>query len=78
MMSKTISMREVAKHNSADDCWLVIHGKVYDLTDFARTHPGGSKVIQECAGKVQFFILKILFISSFKLMHDLIMKFKSF
>ena len=38
-------MKEVAKHNSPDDCWVVIHGVVYDLTSFYRSHPGGSQII---------------------------------
>ena len=44
-MSTLVDMSEVAKHNSATDCWVVIHGIVYDLTDFQRTHPGGSQII---------------------------------
>eukprot|EP00929_Paragymnodinium_shiwhaense_P050250 TRINITY_DN2530_c0_g2_i1.p1 TRINITY_DN2530_c0_g2~~TRINITY_DN2530_c0_g2_i1.p1 ORF type:complete len:513 (-),score=152.97 TRINITY_DN2530_c0_g2_i1:509-2047(-) len=46
----TMTMQEVAKHNTKEDCWLVIHGKAYDLTKFARAHPGGSKLIYENAG----------------------------
>lgn len=44
-------MADVAKHSTKDDCWVVIHGKVYDLTAFARVHPGGPKLIHDCAGK---------------------------
>ncbi|KAI5294360.1 hypothetical protein KEM52_004177 [Ascosphaera acerosa] len=25
---------EIAKHNSKDSCWVIIHGKVYDVTEF--------------------------------------------
>ena len=32
--SKKISMDEVQKHNTEDDCWLAIKGKVYDVTPF--------------------------------------------
>jgi cytochrome b involved in lipid metabolism len=29
------------KHAKPDDCWIVVNGKVYDLTTFAPNHPGG-------------------------------------
>ena len=41
-MSK-ISAAEVAKHSSIDDCWILVNGKVYDLTKFAPSHPGGAE-----------------------------------
>eukprot|EP00929_Paragymnodinium_shiwhaense_P054075 TRINITY_DN270_c0_g1_i9.p2 TRINITY_DN270_c0_g1~~TRINITY_DN270_c0_g1_i9.p2 ORF type:complete len:152 (+),score=55.55 TRINITY_DN270_c0_g1_i9:74-529(+) len=47
----TMSMAEVAKHNTKEDCWVVLHGKAYDLTKFARAHPGGSKLIYDNGGK---------------------------
>lgn len=48
---RKISMQEVERHNIPDDCWVVINGKVYDLTRFHREHPGGSKIITKNAGK---------------------------
>ncbi|KAH8681497.1 cytochrome b2 [Xylariales sp. PMI_506] len=42
---------EVAKHDSKDDCWVVVHGKVYDVTEFLPEHPGGAKIILKYAGK---------------------------
>lgn len=42
---------EVAKHNNEQDCWVVIHGKAYDVTDFKEDHPGGSGIILKWAGK---------------------------
>lgn len=41
---------EVALHNTPNDCWIILNGKVYDLTIFARSHPGGSAVIRAAAG----------------------------
>lgn len=25
---------EIAKHNNKDDCWVIIHGRAYDVTEF--------------------------------------------
>ncbi|CAJ1396583.1 unnamed protein product [Effrenium voratum] len=48
---KVFSMAEVAKHNSPEDCWVVLHGHVYDLTKFAKGHVGGANLITDLAGK---------------------------
>lgn len=45
---KPRAMSEVAKHASASSCWLVIDGKVYDVTKFIPFHPGGSAILQGC------------------------------
>lgn len=37
-----VSHDEVSKHKSEDDCWVILHAKVYDVTSFVREHPGGS------------------------------------
>ncbi|EKM53383.1 uncharacterized protein PHACADRAFT_259730 [Phanerochaete carnosa HHB-10118-sp] len=42
---------EVAKHNSRESCWIIVHGKVYDVTDFLDEHPGGSRIILKYAGQ---------------------------
>ncbi|GAA5925027.1 hypothetical protein JCM10213_000509 [Rhodosporidiobolus nylandii] len=42
---------EVAKHAAKDDLWMIIHGKVYDLTEFAPSHPGGMRILLKYAGK---------------------------
>ncbi|SPQ23653.1 1947a1d9-dc8d-4ccd-8067-7ae122f40deb [Thermothielavioides terrestris] len=42
---------EVAKHNKADDCWVIVHGRAYDVTEFLPEHPGGTKIILKYAGK---------------------------
>jgi predicted heme/steroid binding protein len=41
------TMEEVAKHDNKDDCWLVINGKVYDVTEFNQ-HPGGDAILEGC------------------------------
>lgn len=35
-----LSGQEVAKHNNKDDCWVIVHGKAYDVTEFMPEHPG--------------------------------------
>ena len=42
---------EVAKHNKKDDCWVIIDGKVLDVTAFLPDHPGGEKAILLYAGR---------------------------
>lgn len=48
---RTVSLSELQKHHTEDDCWVAIHGMVYDLTDFAEEHPAGPQSIYELAGK---------------------------
>nr|ODN93938.1 L-mandelate dehydrogenase [Cryptococcus depauperatus CBS 7841] len=48
---KLISFEEVQKHNKPDDCWVVIDGKIYDVTEFLENHPGGPEIIIANAGK---------------------------
>ena len=42
---------EVKKHNSAGDCWSIIDGNVYDLTNWVESHPGGNERITAICGK---------------------------
>ncbi|XP_051830668.1 cytochrome b5 type B [Antechinus flavipes] len=44
-------LEEVAKHNSEKEMWMVIHGRVYDITRFLGEHPGGEEVLIEQAGR---------------------------
>lgn len=46
--SATLTKAEVQKHNSSSDCWTIISGKVYNLTDFIARHPGGSEILRAC------------------------------
>ena len=42
-MARIVSVSEVTQHNKVDDIWVVVDGKVYDMTHFAPEHPGGSE-----------------------------------
>jgi nitrate reductase (NAD(P)H) len=50
--SKQFTRQEIEKHDSEKDCWLVIDGKVYDVTSVLGWHPGGKSAILGHAGKV--------------------------
>ncbi|KAE9460777.1 hypothetical protein C3L33_07308, partial [Rhododendron williamsianum] len=48
---KVFTLAEVAGHNNAKDCWLIISDKVYDVTKFLEDHPGGDEVLLSATGK---------------------------
>jgi len=47
----TVTMAECAKHNTENDCWIVIKGKAYDITNWIHYHPGGWLPLLNMAGK---------------------------
>ena len=49
-MEKIYTMKEVEKHNTEKDAWLVLYGNVYDVTRWIPVHPGGD-VIKYGIGK---------------------------
>ncbi|OJD29361.1 cytochrome b5 [Diplodia corticola] len=44
------SLKEVAAHSKKNDLWIVVHGKIYDVTSYLLDHPGGAEAIEEVAG----------------------------
>merc|ERR1711904_554733 len=42
---------EVAKHNNKESCWVILHDRVLDVTDFLKDHPGGELAILTFGGK---------------------------
>jgi acyl-lipid (8-3)-desaturase len=48
---KKFTWQEVAKHNIRESAWVIVHGKVYDVTDWVKKHPGGKDVILLAAGR---------------------------
>jgi cytochrome b involved in lipid metabolism len=43
-------MDDVKMHATDKSCWTVIDGKVYDLTKWVYSHPGGSGAIRSICG----------------------------
>ncbi|KAI9016391.1 cytochrome b5 [Phycomyces nitens] len=50
-MATIYTIDQVEKHNTKSDCWVIIHNKVYNITDFSAEHPGGEEVLIDEAGK---------------------------
>ena len=46
-----VTMEEVAKHVTKEDCWVVVNGRVLNVTNFLPDHPGGELAIFTFAGK---------------------------
>lgn len=51
MTERRISVKEILSHNKETDCWIVINGKIWDITHFAPEHPGGPGIIYKYAGR---------------------------
>eukprot|EP00811_Abedinium_folium_P019240 NODE_28182_length_486_cov_4.125348.p3 GENE.NODE_28182_length_486_cov_4.125348~~NODE_28182_length_486_cov_4.125348.p3 ORF type:complete len:92 (-),score=26.38 NODE_28182_length_486_cov_4.125348:114-389(-) len=45
------TMDEVAKHRTGTDCWVVIRGRVFDVTSFMSIHPGGHRPLLLYGGR---------------------------
>jgi cytochrome b involved in lipid metabolism len=50
-----INLKELSSHNSASDCWVVFNGKVYDITNYISSHPGGISSISAACGDSKLF-----------------------
>lgn len=48
--SVTLSMTEIAKHNKSSDCWMLISNKVYNITSYFGSHPGGNAMMSATCG----------------------------
>ena len=44
------TMEQVKVNNSSSKCWSAINGKVYDLTNWIKSHPGGPGAITSLCG----------------------------
>lgn len=51
MATKTYTIEECLKHCDDKDCWLIIDGKVYDVTPFLDEHPGGFDTLVSNSGE---------------------------
>ena len=43
------TLDDVAEHSDRDDCYYSMYGKIYDMTEYADEHPGGTtRILREC------------------------------
>merc|ERR1711920_1054099 len=47
---KEFSEDQVKAHNKDEDCWIILHGRVYNVSKFMNDHPGGPDVLEDVAG----------------------------
>jgi len=50
-MAAEFTLEEVQKHNTPEDAWVIVDGTVYDVTRFAKMHPGGRQTLLDYAGQ---------------------------
>ncbi|KAJ1559521.1 Cytochrome b5 [Cladochytrium tenue] len=48
--AKTFTWSELGEHDKRESCWMVIDGKVLDVTKFLEDHPGGEEILLENSG----------------------------
>ncbi|EME31109.1 Cytochrome b5 isoform A [Galdieria sulphuraria] len=44
------TIEQIARHHTRKDLWVIVHGKVYNLSSFLDTHPGGDEILLQYAG----------------------------
>lgn len=49
--SSALNSSVVATHNTQANCWIIISGKIYDVTSFMSIHPGGVSSIRNYCGQ---------------------------
>lgn len=49
--SSRYSVDDIAAHATLDDCWIVVEGHVYDITDYIQRHPAPDEVLEPWCGR---------------------------
>lgn len=49
-MDRMVSLKEIQKHNKVDNAWIVIDGKVYNVSSYIASHPGGDSILKNVGG----------------------------
>lgn len=46
-----VSLEELARHSSEQDCWMAIDGGIYDVTDYFPAHPAPPSALLDWCGR---------------------------
>lgn len=46
-----LTKAELAKHNTPNDCWVALGGKIYNISTYLDYHPGGVDILIKYSGK---------------------------
>lgn len=73
-METTYTLEQVAEHNTPDDCWIIVEGTIYNVTDYAKKHPGGRWILYNDGGKdlTEGFLLRHHSVVAKEAMKDLV------
>ncbi|KAJ6486480.1 cytochrome b5 [Mycena vitilis] len=45
MSERVVTLSELRAHNTKNELWILLHEKVYDVSEFLNGHPGGDEII---------------------------------
>ena len=48
--TRSFTAEEVGRHTKEDDVWIILKGKVYDVTPYVNEHPGGAAILRNAGG----------------------------
>eukprot|EP01094_Clydonella_sp_ATCC50884_P017838 TRINITY_DN3187_c3_g1_i1.p1 TRINITY_DN3187_c3_g1~~TRINITY_DN3187_c3_g1_i1.p1 ORF type:complete len:152 (-),score=38.90 TRINITY_DN3187_c3_g1_i1:4-459(-) len=48
---RPITKEELKQHNTEEDCWMAIDGRVFNVTPYLEYHPGGIPKLLLCKGR---------------------------
>lgn len=46
-----LTKAELLQHNTREDCWMALGGKIYNISKYLDYHPGGAEILLKYAGR---------------------------
>ena len=50
MDTQIVTKDELSKHTKDGDLWVLVDGKVYDVSEYMEDHPGGKEILLDHSG----------------------------